>query len=176
MHLFELDDRSVWDNLNADLSAILYHLREPDQGIALDDVVRIMRKQGYPYVKSSIQKAVDELPYIDNLDGKITFKSGEKLPGMEEPGAALPADEPVLAQEPTIPTEPGAEAMPTELTPTDPMAAPAEPGMGMDPMAMEPSAEVLPTDVDTSAPVAPPEGGPSQIKSAAIRQAKKAIG
>ena len=55
MHLFELDDRSVWDNLNAALSANLYHLREPDQGIELDDVVRIMRKQGYPYVKSSIQ-------------------------------------------------------------------------------------------------------------------------
>ena len=175
MHLFELDDRSVWDNLNADLSAILYHLREPDQGIKLDDVVRIMRKQGYPYVKSSIQKAVDDLPYIDNIDGQITFKSGEKLPGMEEPGAALPTDEPVLAQEPTIPTEPGAEAMPTELAPTDPMAAaPVEPGM--DPMAMEPSAEVLPTDVDTSAPVEPPEGGPSQIKTAAVRQAKKAIG
>ena len=174
MHLFELDDRSVWDNLNADLSAILYHLREPGEGIALDDVVRIMRKQGYPYVKSSIQKAVDELPYIDNLDGKITFKSGEKLPGMEEPGAVLPADEPALAQEPTIPTEPGAEAMPTELAPTDPMApAPADAGMAP---GMEPSAEVLPTDVDTSAPVAPPEGGPSQIKSAAIRQAKKAIG
>lgn len=174
MHLFELDDRSVWDNLNADLSAILYHLRAPGEGIALDDVVRIMRKQGYPYVKSSIQKAVQDLPYIDDVDGKITFKAGEKLPGMEEPGAALPADEPVLAQEPTIPTEPGAEAMPMELPPTDPMAAPAEPGM--DPMAMAPSAEVLPTDVDTTAYVEPPEGGPSQIKTAAVRQAKKAIG
>ena len=54
------------------------------------------------------------------------------------------------------------------------MAAPAEPGM--DPMAMGPSAEVLPTDIDTTAPVEPPEGGPSQIKTAAVRQAKKAIG
>jgi len=171
MHLFELDDRSVWDNLNADLSAILYHLREPDQGIELDDVVRIMRKQGYPYTKPSIQKAVDDLPYIDNLNGKISFKGGEQLPGMEEPGAVLPADEPVLAQDPTIPTEPGAEAMQTELPPTDPMAAPAVPGMGM-----EPSAEVLPTDVNTATYVEPPEGGPSQIKTAAVRQAKKAIG
>ena len=174
MHLFELDDRSVWDNLNADLSAILYHLREPGEGIALDDVVRIMRKQGYPYTKPSIQKAVDDLPYIDNLNGQISFKAGEKLPGMEEPGAVLPADEPALAQEPTVPTEPGAEAMPTELAPTDPMApAPADAGMAP---GMEPSAEVLPTDVDTATYVEPPEGGPSQIKTAAVRQAKKAIG
>jgi hypothetical protein len=53
--------------------------------------------------------------------------------------------------------------------------APAPADAGMAP-GMEPSAEVLPTDVDTATYVEPPEGGPSQIKSAAVRQAKKAIG